>query len=162
MEVRVRRSEKSGNWGVIENFKSWRYKGKGYVEVLAGVDVNTGKFVMPYVYKGHEFISADKIHNEVGIDRYVAAKKPFFTVIDNAIFMNIRVSVNYMTNTIDIESAEFKAYIPELVVSETAIVCKKVQIPAVVEGNRENLISMVGNSFGDRTKFMVNRLQECE
>ena len=158
MDVTVRQGERSGSWGMVEQYKVWKYKGKGYIEVIVGVDINTGKFTVPYVYKGRDFVSAEVIAKDIGIDRYVAAKKPFFTLIENSVMVNIRVKVDYGERIIDIEDSIFDVYSLGVVVSETQVMLRKCTIPDIINDSKEELIRLVGESFGNKAQFLESRI----
>lgn len=66
-------------FGFVETWKPYSYD-TGAVTILA--IANAGKYVAePYIFRGGEFVEAETIENEMGINRYIKAKKPFYSLL---------------------------------------------------------------------------------
>lgn len=94
MELKVRNS-KDNEWGFVEGFKVWRWDNKGYVEAVVGVTVD-GNFTKPYVRRGGDFIPLSEIEESIGIDKYIKAKKPFYSLLKDCFVVRVRVGMNFL------------------------------------------------------------------
>lgn len=97
------RSDKDNRLGFVEKYAHYFYEDRR-VSVLGMAEVG-GYFSEPYVLRGEEFIPAAQIEEEMGISKYLKAKKPFYSVIGTG---NIVVSAK-----IAMTMGEKKVYIPE-------------------------------------------------
>ena len=76
MIVKARKS-KNNEWGLLEKYEAYRHFDKGYIKATTAVTVE--KALAPcYAYRGEEFIPISQIDDEVGLDKYIKAKKPFY------------------------------------------------------------------------------------
>lgn len=96
------RSDKNNRLGFVEKYNHYFYEDRR-VSVLCMAEVG-GYFSEPYVLRGDEFIPAAQIEEEMGIEKYIKAKKPFYSVIGTG---NIIVSAK-----IAMTLGENKEYIP--------------------------------------------------
>ena len=108
MKVKVRQ-DRNNIWGFVEQYSAYAYDGKGYIEVVTGIN-HDGDMVVPYVMRNNEFISLDVIDREVGIDRYIKAKKPFYCRLQDGFIARIRVGVDYSTFAMVPEKSIFEVY----------------------------------------------------
>lgn len=97
MELAVRKS-KSGIWGFAEQYKAYRYGDIGSITIIAVVNSN-GEFAKPYVFRGEEFIPASQIEEEMGIKKYLNAKKPFYSRLNDGFIVKIRAGIDYRDNS---------------------------------------------------------------
>lgn len=97
------RSDRNNKLGFVEKYSHYFYEDRR-VTVLCMADVG-GYFSEPYVLRGDEFIPAAQIEEEMGLEKYLKAKKPFYSVIGTG---NIVVSAK-----IAMTLGENKTYIPE-------------------------------------------------
>ena len=103
------RCDKNGNFGFVEKFKTYYYN-NGAISILALADV--GNFLSkPFVYRGEEFLPAEQIDNEKGVDKYIKAKKPFYSVLGNGnILLDMKVAFDLKTKEYIKEKSSFKLY----------------------------------------------------
>ena len=73
------KSDKDNKLGFVEKYSHYFYEDRR-VSVLGMADVG-GYFSEPFVLRGDEFIPAAQIDEEMGIAKYLKAKKPFYSVI---------------------------------------------------------------------------------
>lgn len=73
------RSDKHNRLGFVEKYSHYFYEDRR-VTVLCMADMG-GYFSEPYVLRGDEFIPASQIDEEMGLEKYLKAKKPFYSVI---------------------------------------------------------------------------------
>lgn len=109
------RIDESGVYGVVESYKVYNYKGKGYVEIIAGVQLDKECFTTPYIYrKGHFESLEDRVleenEGEKWVDKYIKAKDPFYTILNEGYIEKIRVGVDWVNGIIDTESIEISMY----------------------------------------------------
>lgn len=98
----ILKSDRNNRLGFVEKYEHYFYKDRR-VTVLCMADVG-GYFSEPYVLRGDEFIPAAQIEEEMGIEKYIKAKKPFYSVIGTG---NIIISAK-----VSMTLGEKKEYIP--------------------------------------------------
>ena len=102
MKIQLR-SDKHNRLGFVEKYNHYFYEDRR-VTVLGLADVG-GYFSEPYVLRGDEFIPASQIEEEMGLEKYLKAKKPFYSVIGTGnIVVLAKISMTLGDN---------KVYIPE-------------------------------------------------
>lgn len=92
MDVTIRRSS-DNEWGFVESFSVYRYSGKGIINVTLAV-TSDGRIAPAYVMRGNKFISVDEIDKEMGIEKYIKAKKPFYTMLSDGFIANVKSGFN--------------------------------------------------------------------
>lgn len=158
MILKVRKDDK-GDWGFVEKYKKYRYTDKGYVEALGVVSVE-GVFVKPYVFRAGEFIPADAIDSEVGIDKYIKAKKPFYSLVKDGFIVSVRAAISFTENKVLLEESSYDVYIMNAPVGK----CDEVSFKKVLDRSEKldglmiGPILTLGESFGDREAFLRSRL----
>jgi len=108
MEVVIRKS-KDDKWGFVESFNVYKYAGCGSISVTVGISPE-GKLVVPYVFRGEEFIPAQVIDEEMGIEKYIKAKKPFYSNLSDGFVATIKAGVNFETGAFIPETTNYIAY----------------------------------------------------
>lgn len=102
MKIQLR-SDKHNRLGFVEKYNHYFYEDRR-VTVFGLADVG-GYFSEPYVLRGDEFIPASQIEEEMGLEKYLKAKKPFYSVIGTGnIVVLAKISMTLGDN---------KVYIPE-------------------------------------------------
>lgn len=97
------RCDKNNRLGFVEKYSPYFYDDRR-ISVLSMCDVG-GYFSEPYIYRGDEFIPASQIDEEMGIAKYIKAKKPFYSVIGTGnIILDAKISMSLGTPSV---------YIPE-------------------------------------------------
>ena len=147
-------------WGFLEKYEDYWHYGKGYVKALVGVKADR-TLSTPYVYRGGEFISLDKIEEEMGIDRYIKAKKPFYSMIDGCFVVVLKAYVDFNNDIYIPEKSTYEVYVPNIsnVTRDGTIALKKVlDVPKEFRSIVEEPLRILGESRGDREKFLRSRL----
>ena len=145
MDVKLKKSKNDSNgythWGFVEKYKVWKYGTKGYIEVVLGLDSNTQQLSEPYVFRGEEFIKASQIDEEMGISKYIKAKKPFYSLLERNLVLKMHVAMDFNEKSI----IEDKCY--SLVYKPTGF---------SKDGNRLNLVRY--SSISDEVKAVIESL----
>lgn len=95
MKLTIRKS-KDDKWGFVETYSSYSYLLKGSITVTVGVTVD-GTLTKPYVLRGEEFIPLSQIEEEMGIDKYIKAKKPFYSLLSDGFIVQLKVGLDFRT-----------------------------------------------------------------
>lgn len=95
MKLTIRKS-KDDKWGFVETYSVYSYLNKGSVTVTVGVTVD-GTLTKPYVLRGEEFIPLSQIDEEMGIEKYIKAKKPFYSLLSDGFIAQLKVGVDFLT-----------------------------------------------------------------
>lgn len=105
------RCSKDGKFGFVEKFKSYNYR-TGAVTLTSLVRVGD-RLAEPYVLRAGMFVPAAEIDKEMGIEKYIKAKKPFYSVLGsgNAI-LEARVSFNREDGSLNESGTHYSLYIP--------------------------------------------------
>lgn len=163
MVIHVRRS-KDNAWGFPETFKKYSYEGIGYVEVLAVVNP-MGELSEPYVFRGEQFIPASQIDEEMGIEKYIKAKKPFYCLLSDGFIVSIRAGVNFITGEFLPEKTSYTVYNVRST-SYTSINAGTIQLMSILELPEnvkellDGLSKKVADCGGDRIAYLKSRFSE--
>lgn len=95
MKLTIRKS-KDDKWGFVETYSSYSYLLKGSITVTVGVTVD-GTLTKPYVLRGEEFIPLSQIEEEMGIEKYIKAKKPFYSLLSDGFIVQLKVGLDFRT-----------------------------------------------------------------
>ena len=156
MLVKVRRS-KSNEWGFLEKYESYSYKGNGYVRALCSVNTN-GELCPSYIFKGEEFVPLSKSDEGVSIERYIKAKKPFYSKVKNCFIVLLKAEVNFETGEYFPEKSTFEVYVSNGNPLPTGLPLKRViDVPKQFYDIVEEPLRLLGESMGDRSKFLRGR-----
>lgn len=155
------RKSKDNVWGFPETFKKYSYEGIGYVEVTAVVNP-LGELASPYVYRGEQFIPAAKIDEEMGIEKYIKAKKPFYCLLNEGFIVTIRAGVDFLN----------KEYLPDKTSYSVYNICNFsntdinsasihlvgiLELPENVKYLLDRLSQQVAECYGDRVAYLKGR-----
>ena len=99
----------NGKFGFVETYKPYAFN-TGSVSMM--VIANAGDFIAePYVYRGGSFIPAKTIEEEMGISKYITAKKPFYSVLGTGnIIVDMKVAFDLKTKEYIKEKSTFNLY----------------------------------------------------
>lgn len=161
MDITIRKSD-SGQWGFVESFSVYNYLGKGTINVLLAVTTG-GRIAPAYVMRGREFIPVEDIENEMGIDKYIKAKKPFYTLLSDGFIANVKAGVDFNTGEFLSDKTSFSvmkiARQPEIGINNG-----KLQLIKLHETSEtlENLMMKVARQVslcrGDKKIYLLSRL----
>lgn len=161
MEVKVKKST-DGVWGFVESFQVYRYNGKGSINVLTCITPD-GDIAEPYVYRGGEFIPAEVVDQEMGIERYIWAKKPFYCKISDGIIAYVKAGIDFETGELLRNKSSFSIYMmgEKMDMSYDKGV---VQLHEIFETERikslmDGVINKIFSSGEDRSKFLKSRFR---
>lgn len=160
MDLTIRKG-KDGVWGFVETYDVYRYSGKGYVSVLMCItpDLELSK---PFAFRDESYIPLEQIEEEVGIDKYIKAKKPFYSVLGNGIIAQIKAGLNYETGEFIPEKTTYTLYKTVNTDSEFSFGKIKLspilEIPENINDAMIELASKVIIGKGDRLEFLKSRI----
>lgn len=151
---------KSNKWGFVEKYEVYSYNTKGYIKALVSVTVD-GKLSPVYVFRGDEFISLDVIDKEVGIDRYLKAKKPFYSRLNSGFVVILKAEVDFAERVYIPEKSTFEVYTLNGNPSnlDKGLPFKRIlDVPKEFADIVKEPLRVLGESFGDREAFLRRRL----
>lgn len=90
MEVTIRK-DKNDVWGLVETFSVYKALDKTVTTVLAVVTVD-GKISTPYALRGTGFEPLKDVDEEMGLDRYLKAKKPIYSRLQDGFIVSIKAA----------------------------------------------------------------------
>ena len=101
MEGTPIRQDENGVFGVVEKFKVYDYYGyEGSISALCGYDVledNTLSLSEPYALRRGLFVPLKEVADEMGLERYLRAKRPIYTILKNRPFFAAKICKNFKT-----------------------------------------------------------------
>lgn len=160
MELKVK-LDKNNKWGFVESFKQWNYMNKGYVEVIVGVTVE-GNFTTPYVYRKGEYIPLRVIEEEMGIEKYIKAKKPFYSLMSDGFVVRLRSRVDFEKKEYLPEDSDFDVYSINTRMGKKGDMVPMIRVREIPENINtlmtEKLLPELAKCFGDRTVFLRSRI----
>lgn len=163
MEVVIRKSS-DNDWGFVEEFNVYRYLECGSITVTLEIDVN-GRMVSPYVLRGGEFVPISVIEEEMGIEKYINAKKPFYSKLGEGFIVKIKAGLNYVTGEFLPEKSTYIIYEAKGK-SDMQPTQGKLQLSRVLEipETLHNLMLEVSKQVvacqGDKAEFLRSRIYE--
>lgn len=161
MLVKVRKGEETG-WGMVESFQVYRYGDHGTV-TITGLVGSDGKLTESYVYRGGDFIPASQIEEEMGVDKYIKAKKPFYMKLSEGFPVRVKASIDYTTGECVWEKSScevFKVTGRELSLNYGSVRLTRIlDIPEKMNPLMENIIREVANCKGNRLSYIKSRFR---
>ena len=154
------RKDKHNEWGFLEKYQSYNHMGNGYIKALVGVTLDK-KLTPVFVYKGSEFVPLEEIENTMGIEKYIKAKKPFYSKVKNCFVVELKAVVNFRTKEYFPEKSTFDVYTVNEITGniDEGLPFKRVMgVPNEFRAVVEEPLRLLGESFGDRNKFLRSRL----
>lgn len=166
LNLKVRISE-DGQWGFVEKYRNYSYPSHEYVEAVVGVSAD-GTFVKPYILKDDKFYPAKVIEDEMGIKKYLNAKKPFYSLFSDGFVVKIRAGLSITKDgcTYVPERSYFTAYTPVRnsisgepeMVGDYLVMMKIKEVTDILSSKMEVLMRQLGESSWDREKFLKGRM----
>lgn len=166
MKVKVRRSLVSNNeWGFLESFNVYRYLDNGSITVVTSITPN-GELSMPYGFKQGDFVPLSDIRGGVGIERYMKAKKPIYSLLSDGFIVKTKVRMNFTKGVYIPEGSVFEVYtvLTTSVKGDSGYVyLKKVMdVPNDVVTLMGKINREIAMSGGDRVKFLSKRVENYD
>lgn len=164
MIVKLKCDDK-GNFGFTEKFKYYAFN-NATLSIMA--IANAGSyFSEPYILRGGNFEPAKVIEEEMGIEKYIKAKKPFYSVLGTGnIILDIKVAYDFRTGEYLKEKSTFKKY---GVVKDSLKYDEKegwsVQLKLLTSGNNmlsawlDKIAEEISKMGNDREKFLKSRFK---
>lgn len=160
MDLKIKKGH--NGWGFVETFRKYNWLNTTYVEVVSGV-TERGTFTLPYVYRGEEFIPLSVIQEEMGIQKYIKAKKPFYSLITDGFVVKMRAYYNEQTGEYYTENSTFEIYSINALrgfSDNEAHFTRILEVPEEVRKLMSELLEELGSCCGDREKFLSRRIEE--
>lgn len=161
MDLVVRKNN-NNEWGLVESFTPYFYGGRGSVTVT-GCVTPEGKLSKPYALRSGEFVGLDTIEEELGITRYLKAKKPIYSKLSDGFIVKIKAVFDYETGEYIPEKSVSSAY--SIVRREVTApnTCKLVAEPVVsitpeLQELLEKLSKGIVSCKGERVDYLKGRL----
>ena len=159
MLVKARR-DKNNEWGFLEKYEYYRYFDEGYVKALVGVTIDR-KLTPVFVFKGNEFVPLSEIDKTVGIDKYIKAKKPFYSKVKDCYVVVLKAKVNFVSGEYFPDKSTFEVYTLNgrpVDVSKGLPFKRVLDVPKEFVNVVREPLRLLGESLGDREKFLRSRL----
>lgn len=157
------RKDKNNSWGFLEEYKVYQYYETGYIKALTSVTVDK-RLAPVYVFRGEEFVPLEVIDSEMGISKYIKAKKPFYSKVNEGFLVVLKAEVNFKTRKYFPEKSTFELYSlndgASIDISKGLPFSPVLDIPREFRNVVEEPLRLLGESFGDREKFLRGRLYE--
>lgn len=154
------RCSKNKEWGFLEKYEKYQYGKTGYVKALTAVTMD--KCLAPaYVFRGDDFVPLQVIDEEVGIDKYIKAKKPFYSKIKEGFVVVLKAEVDFVNKIYYPEKSTYEVYTMNgnPVDVKSGLPFKKVlDLPKEFDNVVKEPLRLLGESFGDREKFLRGRI----
>jgi len=153
------RVDKNGEWGFLEKYEWYKYYNTGHIKALVGITLDR-KLTPAFVYKGKEFIPIEDIDNTVGLNKYIKAKKPFYSKVKDCFIVELKAAVDFTTGEYIPEKSSFELYTPNGNANKAGeLPFKRVlDVPAEFRNFVEDPLRLLGESLGDREKFLRSRM----
>lgn len=162
MRVKLKKGETTG-WGMVETFQTYRYENHGTITVTAVVR-GDGELAESFVYRGGDFIPASQIDNEIGIEKYIAAKKPFYMKLSDGFIVKIKAWVDYSKGKCDLSKSSFEVYSvadKDIAVNTgTLLLTRVLNVPDTMTSLMNSLIRDVADCRGKRVQYIKSRFRD--
>jgi len=163
MKLKLRCSDDGESFGFVETFKPYSYV-NGAISIRAVAEAG-GYFSEPFVYRGGEFVSARQIEEEMGISKYIKAKKPFYSLLgEGNVIVDMRVSYDLKSKRYLPDTSYFKLYgiVKDSLVQDGDdwfVELRRYSSSSPELDNwLQNVASRVARFGIDREKFLMSRL----
>jgi len=161
MDVSIK---KDGNdvWGFVESFSKYQTIDTGNIKVVVGISPK-GELATPYVFRDDKFIPLQQIDDEMGIIKYIKAKKPFYCKLSEGFIAFIKAGVNYTEKKFLPESTDFIIYTVagkelEAPNKGTLHLRRVLDVPENLKELMMKLAEDVSKCYGDREAFLRSRM----
>lgn len=161
MDVTIR-MDKNGVWGFVESFSKYQTIDTGNIKVVVGVTPQ-GELATPYIYREEQFIPLKQVDEEMGIIKYIKAKKPFYCNLSEGFIAFIKAGVNYTEKKFLPETTDFIIYSvagKEFESPTKGILHLKrvLDVPENLKTLMMKLAEEVSKCYGDREAFLKSRI----
>lgn len=162
MELVIRKSN-NNEWGFVEVYSPYRYTDSGNISITVGID-REGKLKEPYVLRGGSFIPLSEIDKEMGISKYIKAKKPFYCMLKDGFIVTLKISLNFLTGELELDKSSYLVYM----VSGTVAVNDRegrlkltriLEVPESIDTLVNGIMGEIAALKGDREAFLRMRFR---
>lgn len=157
MKIKLRKA--SNGWGVVEKHDIYTYTNATTVTHIYRLGT------APVVHRGQRFLSLQVIEEEMGIDKYLRAKKTFYSVIDNrendGPLVEVKVRYSYGDNY-ELIDPEIKSisFLDILYTEGDSAIVKKVPLDSTKIFNKFHKdLEILLKSKASRKDFLLSRLE---
>lgn len=160
MELTIRKGE--GNiWGFVEVFKTYRFCESGSITVTLGV-TSEGEFTTPYILRSGKFIPLSEVEGDVGLEAYMKAKKPIYSLLSDGFIITLKCCVNYVTGDFIKDKSKYDIYsivktTPVNATEAKLSTVRLLEIPDNLDELAEKLMKKVVETGIDRVEFLRKR-----
>ena len=161
MDLTIRKSE-DNQWGFVENFSVYRYNNKGVITVTLVVTPEQ-RIAPAYVMRGNKFISADEIDREMGIEKYLKAKKPFYSLLSDGFVAQVKSAYDCITGEFIQDKSSYGIYVrtPRSVtgISEGKLVMRQLhETSKELDDTMFRIARKISLCQGNRRNYLLSRL----
>ena len=165
MEMIVRRS-KDNQYGYVESYSIYAFGATGSVSMTIGMEIvdDNCQLKEPYVLRAGTYIPLSQIDTEMGIDKYIKAKKPFYCLLKGGFIVSLKIGTNFETKEFIPEKSQYTIH----VVSATRDVNEKesvlilntiMEVPDILDKSIMKLMGDIAPFGRDREAFLRSRLR---
>lgn len=168
MQLQLKK-DKNDRWGFVDIFKVYGYTTSQNVTRkridLKSIITPEGILSEPYVFRSGEFIKASTIDKEMGIGKYIKAKKPIYNLLTDGFLAFTSVMLVYKQGiwTLSPELSSFNIYkITDLKTSineATATITMVNDLPEQMELVKSNIYNVISNTIDNRELFLKARFK---
>lgn len=154
--------------GFVERFNCYYYGETGNIQIIAGIkcfeDEDRYKFAKQYIMRESRFIPLSEVESQVGIGRYLKAKKAFYSLINDGVYVvKLKVGLNYVTGEYIKDKSSYTVYSPqalehEAYTSSTLVLSPILQASEAIDKDMQLLMAEVASYKGSREAFLKSRL----
>ena len=159
MKVKIKKN-KNGEWAMVETFQVYRYGNSGAI-TITGIVNTIGELTGSYVYRKEDFIPASQIEEEMGIEKYLNAKKPFYMKLSDGFVVKVRAAMNFSTRACDFSKSScelYKVIGKEMGVTTGQLTLTRIlEIPETLSELQTKLIKDVAECNGNRLEYIKSR-----
>ena len=103
------RCDDDNHLGFVEGYSHYFYDERRVTAL--GLATVGGYFSEPYVFRGGKFIPAAQIEEEMGIEKYLKAKKPIYSLIGTGnVIVQAKISMSMQDNSYIPEKSSYTLY----------------------------------------------------
>lgn len=160
------RESASGIWGFTETYEVYKYGDTGNIKIFTSIDSESRTLSKPYVYRGQEYVPLSQIEEEMGIQKYIKAKKSFYSVVSSGtMIVKLKVGLNFVTGEYLEDKSTYDMYVfregysyaennKDIIKSLVPIM----QPTETVDKMIKDTMAQIALLKGDREKFLKARL----
>lgn len=162
MKVRIKNDGK--NWGFVEKYDIYKYQGKGFKKAIVGISLEGSEATLtePYIFRRNSFEPLRTIEKEMGIEKYIKAKKPFYSLINEGLVVSLHARVDFETGEYIPEDSKYIIYTKNDFMDLKEEELFLTAIPAVPKELDEEIFKLMGilAESDTRADFFRKRMED--